>query len=93
MAGLVHESASWPLRVRAAEALGRLGAGARPSEPIVETLAAAARGDSFALVREAAAHALAAIDGPEARRVLGELAHNDAEPRVREAAAELLTRK
>ena len=90
VAALVRESPSWPLRVRAAEALGHLGAGPHPQESIVETLAAAARGDSFALVREAAARALAAIDAPEAKRVLDELAHSDPEPRVREAAAALM---
>lgn len=99
VAALVKESPSWPLRVRAAEALGRLGAGAgthprsEASEPILETLSAAARSDSFALVREAAARALGAVDGPEARRVLDELATRDDEPRVRETAAELLAKK
>ncbi len=99
VAALVKQSPSWPLRVRAAEALGRLGrdashdGGHDGGDAIVETLSAAARGDSFALVREAAARALAAVGGPEAKRVLDELSQKDAEPRVREAAAELLARK
>jgi HEAT repeat protein len=57
---------------------------------IVATLAAAARSDAYALVREAAARALAPIDMAAARPLLQELAAKDAEPRVRAAAAELL---
>jgi tetratricopeptide (TPR) repeat protein len=88
---LVKEATSWPLRVRAADALGRLGAGGGEGKAaIVETLAAAARTDAYALVREAAARALAAADKAAAKPVLDELAVKDPEPRVREAAAELL---
>jgi HEAT repeat protein len=88
---LVKEATSWPLRVRAADALGRLGAGGGEGKAaIVETLAAAARGDTYALVRDAAVRALFAADKAAARPVLEELAAKDAEPRVRESAAELL---
>jgi tetratricopeptide (TPR) repeat protein/HEAT repeat protein len=88
---LVKDSPSWPLRVRAAEALGRLGAGGSSAPPaIVATLSAAARGDAYALVREAAARALAPIDKTGSRPLLEELAARDSEPRVREAASELL---
>jgi HEAT repeat protein len=86
---MLKTSPSWPLRVRAAEALGRFGVGA-PSPVIVDTLAAAARGDEYALVREAAARALAPVDPAAARPVLEALAKSDGEPRVRETAAELL---
>ncbi|WP_437637802.1 tetratricopeptide repeat protein [Sorangium sp. So ce854] len=98
---LLRSSSSWPLRVRAAEALGRLGApgaggasgagaaGARPSQ-VVETLGAAARSDAYALVREAAARALVAADRAAAAPVLKQLAARDPEPRVRQAAAELM---
>jgi len=89
VAKLAKESPSWPLRVRAAEALGRLGEGGAAKE-IVETLVAAAKGDAYALVREAAARALSPLDPAAARPVLSELAASDPEPRVREAAAELL---
>jgi HEAT repeat protein len=89
VAALVKDSPSWPLRVRAAEALGRLGHGGR----VTETLFAAARTDTFALVREAAARAAAALDPAAARPLLEELAAKDAEPRVREAATDLLARK
>lgn len=87
---LVKEAPTWPLRVRAAEALGRLGRGGESRALIVETLSLAARGDSYALVREAAARALWPVDQGAARPVLEELARKDAEPRVRETAAELL---
>jgi HEAT repeat protein len=87
---LVKESPSWPLRVRAAEALGRLGAGGAGSAAIIETLSAAACNDDYALVREAAARALAASDKASAKTVLEQIQSKDAEPRVREAAGELL---
>jgi HEAT repeat protein len=84
--------------VRAAEALGRLGRssgghdGGRPPglSAVAATLSAAARTDAFALVREAAARALAAVDTTAAKPLLEELAKKDAEPRVRETAVELL---
>jgi tetratricopeptide (TPR) repeat protein/HEAT repeat protein len=88
---LAREAPSWPLRVRAAAALGRVGArGPEGRAAIIETLEAAARRDPYALVREAAARALASIDRAAARPLLEEMAGKDAEPRVRETAAELL---
>lgn len=88
---LVKESPSWPLRVRAADALGRLGkGGAEGRAAIAETLSAAARNDGYALVREAAARALVQSDKAAAKPLLEELAAKDPEPRVRETAAELL---
>jgi cellulose synthase operon protein C len=89
VAKLLQTSTSWPLRVRASEALGRLGqGGADPG--VVDTLAAAARTDSYALVRESAARAIALLDRARARSVLEELAAKDPEPRVRQTASELL---
>ena len=89
VARLLQTSTSWPLRVRASEALGRLGQGS--ADPaVVETLSAAARTDSYALVRESAARALAPIDRARAKPVLEELAAKDPEPRVRQTATELL---
>jgi tetratricopeptide (TPR) repeat protein len=96
VAALVKDSPSWPIRVRAAEALGRLGslasAGGQSGAPavVIETLSASARGDAFALVREAAARAVTAVDTAAAKPLLADLAKGDAEPRVRETAAELL---
>ncbi|MFO0761514.1 MAG: HEAT repeat domain-containing protein [Byssovorax sp.] len=86
---LLRESPSWPLRVRAAEALGRLGAGGA-DRAVLDTLAAAARTDGYALVREATARAIAPLDRAAARPLLQEMAEKDSEPRVRKAAAELL---
>lgn len=89
VARILKESPSWPLRVRAAEALGRLGTGEARGR-VFETLAEAARTDSFALVREAAVRALAPIDPASAKPVLDELVAKDPEPRVREVAQSLL---
>jgi HEAT repeat protein len=94
VAKVLRESPSWPLRVRAAEALGRLGSGGgAPPAQVVETLSAAAKGDAYALVREAAARALAPLDPAAAAPLLRELSTKDAEPRVRETAGELLRAK
>ncbi len=93
VARLVQKSPSWPLRVRAAEALGRLGAGGSPSPTVVETLSRAAKGDAYALVREGALRALVPIDRARATPLLKDLAATDPEPRVRDAASELLSGK
>jgi tetratricopeptide (TPR) repeat protein/HEAT repeat protein len=90
VARLLRESSSWPLRVRAAEALGRLGAGRSAAPQVVDTLSSAARTDSYALVREASVRALVPLDAVAAAPLLREIAAKDAEPRVREAAADLL---
>ena len=100
---LVTEAPSWPLRVRAAEALGpprgacaaSQGAAASAAPPRGRSLPhhplhRRARGDAFALVREAAARAVASIDRTAAKPMLEELVAKDAEPRVRETAADLL---
>ena len=55
-----------------------------------QALAEAAPKDDFALVREAAARALSAIDRSQARPILDDLARHDAEPSVRKAAAAIL---
>jgi HEAT repeat protein len=73
-------------------ALGRLGAGGTPSAAVVDTLAKAAKGDGYALVRESALRALAPIDRARAVPLLRDLAASDPEPRVRETAAELLAK-
>jgi tetratricopeptide (TPR) repeat protein len=84
-ARVLSTSPSWPLRVRAAEALGRVGR----SRAAFDALTRAARGDAYALVREAAMRALA-LDPDAAREVLEERAARDEEPRVRDAAKALL---
>ncbi|MCK6592206.1 MAG: HEAT repeat domain-containing protein, partial [Polyangiaceae bacterium] len=92
VAAVLRESSSWPLRVRAAEALGRLGAqpGRSATPQVVETLSSAARTDAYALVREAAIRALVPLDGAAAAALLREISTKDAEPRVRETASDLL---
>lgn len=87
-----REAQSWPLRVRAAEALGRLGNGA-DSKMAAETLATMAKLDDYALVREPALRSLVALDKAAAEPVLLELAEKDPEPRIRAIAGELLGAK
>jgi tetratricopeptide (TPR) repeat protein/HEAT repeat protein len=89
IARVSRDAPSWSSRVRAVEALGRLGRrGASPL--IVEALAASARRDPYALVREAAMRALAPLDASASRAVFAELERRDPEPRIRQAARELL---
>jgi HEAT repeat protein len=79
-----HES--WAMRILAAQALGRLGAGGT-------RLAEAASRDSYALVREAALEALASFDPAAARPLAQRIAGTDPEPRVREAASAIAVGK
>jgi hypothetical protein len=92
VAKLGREAPSWPLRVRAAEALGRLGAGSA-SPVAMETLRSMAQKDPYALVREAAARAMASLDRAAAEPLLRELAAKDPEPRIRQTATQLLDGK
>ncbi len=87
--GLLTHKSDWPVRVRAAEALGRLAAGSRDKKAVA-ALTRAAQSDAYALVREAAVRALPLVDAAAARPVLTEVAEKDAEPRVQRAARELL---
>ncbi|MCC6215639.1 MAG: HEAT repeat domain-containing protein [Polyangiaceae bacterium] len=75
-------------RVAAADALAALGAADRDIE---DRLRRAALSDAYALVREAAVRAVAAVGGAHARSTLEEVRRVDAEPRVRAAAAAALT--
>ncbi len=86
---LLTDKSAWPVRVRAAEALGKLAAGTRNARA-VQMLGKAARSDKYALVREAAVRALPRVDPAAARPVLTEVAAKDNEPRVQRAARELL---
>jgi HEAT repeat protein len=87
IAGLLRASSSWPLRVRAAESLGRLGATAGDAK---DALATAVRTDKYALVRESAMKALHQADSRMAAAVLRDAAERDPEPRLRSFALELL---
>lgn len=92
VAQLLEPSKHWSLRRQAAQALEQMGKVAR-GEAVVSTLAQTAGADPYALVRDAAARALFAIDPAAARDVLERLRRRDAEERVRETARELLERK
>jgi tetratricopeptide (TPR) repeat protein len=86
---LLESGSDWPVRVRAAHALGAIAAGSRDAKASA-ALARAARADRFSLVREEAARALALVDRQAARSVLSAMASGDAEPRVRRTAQSLL---
>jgi tetratricopeptide (TPR) repeat protein/HEAT repeat protein len=79
----------WPLRVTAAEALGRMAAGAG-QRSASEALAQAALRDDYALVREAAARALSRVAPAAARPILTRMRTQDAEPRLQSLAERLL---
>jgi hypothetical protein len=91
VSGLLAGSASWSLRRQAAQALERMGSAGRDDEPLA-ALEAAALGDGYALVRDAAVRALFAVDARAARGVLERVARTDAELGVRSSARELLER-
>jgi len=86
---LLAHGTDWSLRVRAAEALGRL-AGASSDSEAIGALAGAAENDEFALVREAAIRALARVGPRAATPVLRRAVSRDPEPRVRQTARALL---
>jgi tetratricopeptide (TPR) repeat protein len=88
IAGLLKSSGSWPVRLRAASALGNGDAAARPA-PVLDALSRAARTDTHALVREAAVIALNRLDRQVALPVLRAMAQSDPEVRLRQLALAL----
>lgn len=88
VASRLNQESEWPLRASAAEALGRMAKGS-PDPAVVEPLARAALSDPYALVREAAARALAAVAGNAALPTLRQLKERDPEPRLRALAERL----
>jgi HEAT repeat protein len=86
---LANGQSTWPVRVRATETLGRLGASGSKTE-IVAALAELAKHDTYALVRESALRSLAVVDRAAALPALKEAASSDSEIRVRTAAKSLL---
>lgn len=89
VAARLSQEEEWPLRATAAEALGRLSQG--KAEPaVVAALSRAALSDPYALVREAAARALAAVAGTGAQTALRQMKERDPEPRLRGLAEHLL---
>jgi cellulose synthase operon protein C len=87
VAGVLLASRSWPVRMGAAEALGRSGASAANAK---NALATAARTDRYALVRESAMKALRQADPKTAVAVLRDASEHDPEPHLRSLARELL---
>jgi len=90
IAVMLQKSPSWPLRVRAAEALGRFGPAARSVG--FPALAEAVRSDGYALVREAAMRSATRVDRQGATAVLRDAAEKDPEARLRSLAKELANR-
>ncbi len=88
VAARLNQETEWPLRATAAEALGRMAKG-NPDPAVVEPLTRAAVSDPYALVREAAARALAAVAGNAALSTLRQLKERDPEPRLRSLAERL----
>jgi HEAT repeat protein len=88
VATLLGQEKDWALRVTAAQVLATGGGTAAPD--VVAALAHAATSDDYALVREAALRALFAVNARAARPVLERLHATDPEPRVRDAAWQLL---
>ncbi len=88
IAAVLAAHKQWSMRADAARALGDIGKRDAAAE-VEAPLARAASSDPFAFVREAALRALARSGRP-ATATLQKAARDDAEPRVREAAASLL---
>ncbi len=86
---LARRSPAWPVRARAAEALGGIGKGAA-EKTVAPVLAAIVRGDPIAFVREAAIRALGSFDPGAVREALSRAETSDPEPRLRELAKEML---
>ncbi|MEO7112342.1 MAG: HEAT repeat domain-containing protein, partial [Polyangiaceae bacterium] len=86
---LLGAQETWPMRVLAVEALGRLGA-AGNSGDASELLKTAALHDTYALVREGAIKALASYDPARAKLLAAQMSATDPEPRVRETAAAIV---
>lgn len=81
-----HES--WAMRAAAAQALGRMGA-SHPESEAALARATTVPAQPFALVREAAIQALAAVNASSARKVATTMMIQEPEPRVRETARQI----
>ncbi len=86
---LLGSSPHWAVRVAAAKALGSVARyDAAETANARQSLAGAARRDGFAFVREASIEALGRLDPPMARQVAAEMATTDADPQLRQRAAQ-----
>ncbi len=88
VAGRLSVEPDWGLRVALSEALARVGSAAPAAA--ISALSRTVEKDEYALVREAAARAIHAVDPVAARPLLERVGRQDAEPRVRETAWKLL---
>ncbi len=88
VAKLLDPSHAWPLRVRAAEALGRIGTAANTAFP---ALVRAATADDYALVREAAMRSLGRVNREKAEPIWRERAEKDPETGLQALAKDLLS--
>lgn len=86
---LLGSKKEWSIRSHAAAALGRVGLTGEDKQRAEQALENAVDNDEFALVREAALRAIAKRGGDLKQRVLSRVAKNDAEPRLKQLAAEL----
>jgi HEAT repeat protein len=84
----LNQEQEWPLRATAAEALGRMAKGSGDAV-VADALTRACLADPYALVREGAARALAAVVGARALPTLRQLKERDPEPRLRALAERL----
>jgi tetratricopeptide (TPR) repeat protein len=87
--GLLAPRNAWPVRLRAAEALGQLARGTKDADA-VRALTESAERDTYSLVRAAAVRALVQTEGASAAPVLNQVASSDPEPRVRQTARALI---
>ena len=86
---LLASSPTWAVRVAAAQSLGAVAKRAQGNDATdaQRALAAAAKNDAFAFVREASLRALVTSGAPDAKRVAADIAAHDADPQLRERAA------
>jgi HEAT repeat protein len=93
IAHLLKGAAPWPLRVKAASALGampRAAAQGPSSRTVLGALREAGLHDDYALVRQASLRALHDLAAPGSIPTLVRAARSDPEAKVREAAQDLL---
>ncbi|MBL8610332.1 MAG: HEAT repeat domain-containing protein [Myxococcales bacterium] len=83
-----HEN--WAIRLLAVQALGRLGAKGNGPAAAKYLQHACSSKESYALVREAALRSLAAFDAKSARSVAEQMLKTEPEPRVKQAAREII---
>jgi HEAT repeat protein len=87
LAQTLTKDSSWAVRLRAAEALTALE---QPDEELLASVSAAALGDAYALVRQAAVTTIGRWEGPVVTQTLKAVSRTDRDATVRRAAESLL---